>query len=70
MLHAGGRPDQGGPSAAGELGLGVHGGLQETAMILHLHPEMVEMNLAVRSVPDLPATSASVRQVGELRLAQ
>lgn len=52
VLHAAVPPDQGGPSAAGELGLGVHGALQETAMILHLHPEMVDMALAVRSVPE------------------
>ena len=52
VLHAAVPPDQGGPSAEGELGLGVHGGLQETAMILHLHPELVDMSLAVRSVPE------------------
>ena len=52
VLHAAVPPDQGGPSASGELGLGVHGGLQETAMILHLQPELVDMDLAVRSVPE------------------
>ena len=52
VLHAAVPPDQGGPSAAGEMGLGVHGGLQETAMILHLRPELVDMGLAVRSVPE------------------
>ncbi len=52
VLHTAVPPDQGGPSAAGELGLGVHGGLQETSMILHLHPGMVDLSTAVRSVPE------------------
>jgi creatinine amidohydrolase len=52
VLHAAVPPDQGGPSAAGEMGLGVHGGLQETAMILHLRPNLVDMSAAVRSVPE------------------
>jgi creatinine amidohydrolase len=52
VLHAAVPPDQGGPSAVGELGLGVHGGLQETSMILHLRPELVDLSLAVRSVPE------------------
>lgn len=44
--------DQGGASPSGELGLGVHGGLNETAAMLHLHPETVDMSLAERSVPE------------------
>ncbi len=52
LLHSAVPPDQGGESAAGEMGLGVHGGLQETAMILHLRPDLVDMTVAVRSVPE------------------
>ncbi|MET3804340.1 creatinine amidohydrolase [Nakamurella sp. UYEF19] len=52
VLHAAVPPDQGGPSATGELGLGVHGGLAETSLILHLRPELVDMSTAVRSVPE------------------
>jgi creatinine amidohydrolase len=52
LLHASLPADQGGASPSGELGLGVHGGLKETAAMLHLHPETVDMSLAERSVPE------------------
>ncbi|MER5177274.1 creatininase family protein [Streptomyces sp. NPDC002896] len=52
LLHASLPADQGGASAAGELGLGVHGGLKETSAMLHLHPDLVDMELARRSVPE------------------
>jgi len=44
--------DSGGESDADELGMGVHGGRDETAMVLHLRPDLVDMQLAVRSIPD------------------
>jgi creatinine amidohydrolase len=45
--------DQGGAtSAADELGMGVHGGHGETSLMLHLRPELVHMDLAVRRVPE------------------
>jgi creatinine amidohydrolase len=37
---------------ADERGLGIHGGAAETSMILHLRPELVDMSLAERWVPD------------------
>jgi creatinine amidohydrolase len=44
--------DQGGSgSAANELGMGVHGGHGETSLMLHLRPDLVHMDLAVRRVP-------------------
>jgi creatinine amidohydrolase len=52
LLHASVPADQGGESAAGEMGFGVHGGLQETSMVLHLRPDLVDMSTAVRSVPE------------------
>ncbi|MGU3435113.1 creatininase family protein [Actinomycetes bacterium M1A6_2h] len=52
LLHASTPADQGGVSAEGEYGLGVHGGLKETSMILHLRPDLVDMSAAVRSVPE------------------
>lgn len=58
LMHPGRPVDQGGKSAAddeigmGELGMGVHGGRGETSMMLHLRPDLVKMDLAVRSVPD------------------
>lgn len=53
--------DQGGSSAAGELGMGVHGGRDETSVMLHLRPDLVDMSLAVRSVPEGLAANRHVK---------
>jgi creatinine amidohydrolase len=53
--------DQGGSSAAGELGMGVHGGMDETSVMLHLRPDLVDMSLARRSVPEKLAENSHVR---------
>lgn len=53
--------DQGGTSAASELGMGVHGGMDETSMMLHLRPDLVDMSLARRSVPENLAQNTHVR---------
>lgn len=37
---------------ASERGLGIHGGAAETSIILHLRPELVDLSLAQRCVPD------------------
>jgi creatinine amidohydrolase len=52
LMHPGVPVDQGGTSPADELGMGVHGGLGETSVMLHLRPDLVHMDLAVRSVPE------------------
>jgi creatinine amidohydrolase len=52
LAHPGVPPDQGGPSAADELGMGVHGGEDETSLVLHLAPELVDMSAARRTVPE------------------
>lgn len=52
LAHPGVPPDQGGESAAGELGMGIHGGADETSMMLHLAPDLVDMSTAVRNVPE------------------
>ncbi|MFC4947330.1 creatininase family protein [Pseudonocardia sp. GCM10023141] len=45
--------DQGGTgSGADEHGMGIHGGHGETSLMLHLRPELVHMDLAVRRVPE------------------
>jgi creatinine amidohydrolase len=44
-------PDQGGASAESERGMGVHGGYLETALMLHLAPHLVRMDLATPNVP-------------------
>ena len=35
-----------------ELGLGIHAGHSETSLVLHLRPELVDLSLAERSVPE------------------
>lgn len=44
--------DQGGSSAQTELGMGVHGGHDETSVMLHLRPDLVDMSKASRRVPE------------------
>ena len=58
--------DQGGSSAASELGMGVHGGMDETSVMLHLRPELVDMSLAVRRVPEKLADNEHVRFGGRV----
>lgn len=53
--------DQGGSSAATEMGMGVHGGTDETALMLHLRPDLVDMSKAVRRVPEKLAHNRHVR---------
>jgi creatinine amidohydrolase len=52
VLHPAVPPDQGGRSHATELGMGIHGGFDETSLMLHLRPELVDMSLARRNVPE------------------
>ncbi len=44
LAHPGVPPDQGGASPANELGMGIHGGTDETSIMLHLAPELVDMS--------------------------
>lgn len=53
--------DQGGASDPGELGMGVHGGMDETSVMLHLRPDLVNMAAARRHVPDTMAGNRYVR---------
>ena len=52
LMHASVPADQGGPSADVEAGFGVHGGLHETAVMLHLRPDLVDLSAAERHVPE------------------
>jgi creatinine amidohydrolase len=64
--HPGVPADQGGTSPAGELGMGVHGGTDETSMMLHLAPHLVQMEHAQRRVPDVIAQNQYVRFGGRV----
>jgi creatinine amidohydrolase len=52
LLHTLLPPDQGGPVAAGELGLGFHAGRDETSLMLHLAPETVDLSRCERQLPE------------------
>ncbi|BAN04304.1 creatininase family protein [Ilumatobacter coccineus] len=45
-------PDHGGHGADDEHGFGIHGGIDETSLMLHLHPDLVDLDAAVRNVPE------------------
>lgn len=52
LAHPAAPTDQGGRGgAASEHGMGVHGGHDETSLLLHLRPELVRMDLAEARVP-------------------
>ena len=61
LAHPGLPPDQGGSSPAGELGMGIHGGTDETSLMLHLAPDLVDMAAAARRVPEHLAGNRYVR---------
>ncbi len=44
--------DHGGKSPEAELGMGIHGGHQETSVFMHLRPELVRLDRATRNVPE------------------
>ena len=59
-------PDQGGASAESELGMGIHGGTDETSVMLYLRPDLVDMSKAVRRVPEKMALNKHVRFGGSV----
>ena len=61
LAHPGVPPDQGGVSGADELGMGIHGGTDETSIMLHLAPGLVDMGAATRNVPEALAANEYVR---------
>lgn len=66
LAHPSQPADQGGASPPSEMGMGVHGGTDETSMMLHLHPELVDMKQAVRAVPEHLAGNRHVRFGGSV----
>ena len=62
-------PDQGGKAEtdpADERGMGVHGGIDETSLLLHLRPELVDLGAGFRNVPDDLAENRYVRFGGQV----
>jgi creatinine amidohydrolase len=67
LLHPSQPRDSGGQVSDGdELGMGVHAGRDETSVVLHLRPELVDMSLAVRSVPEAMAGRERVKFGGDV----
>lgn len=67
LIHPFIPPASGGPSTEEELGMGIHGGLHETALFAYLRPGQVDMKQAVRSVPEWMATNEWVRFGGSVQ---
>lgn len=59
--------DRGGGSHIGEMGMGVHGGHDETSLMLHLRPELVDMSKAKGSVPQNFVQNTHVRFGGDVQ---
>lgn len=66
LTHPGIPPDQGGKSASGEHGMGVHGGTDETSIMLHLAPELCDMSQAQRRIPQGLIDNQYVRFGGQV----
>jgi creatinine amidohydrolase len=66
LTHPGRPADQGGISPVDELGMGVHGGADETSIMLHLAPELVDMTVAERRIPEHLADNQYVRFGGSV----
>jgi creatinine amidohydrolase len=66
LAHPGVPADQGGLSPANELGMGVHAGTDETSIMLYLRPDLVDMALAVRRIPEKMAQNQHVKFGGSV----
>ena len=66
LMHPSVPTDQGGQSTEDELGMGVHAGLNETSVVLHLRPDLVDMSKAARNVPEGLAANEMVRFGGSV----
>lgn len=66
VMHPSVPPDQGGESTAAELGMGIHAGIEETSVMLHLRPDLVRLELGKRGVPEHLASFQKVRFGGQV----
>lgn len=61
LMHPSLPPAYGGTSTEDELGMGIHGGLNETSVFMHLRPHQVQLDKAERRVPEALADNKHVR---------
>ncbi len=66
LAHPSVPPDHGGTSTTGELGMGIHAGHEETSLLLHLRPDLVDLAAASRQVPEHLASNGRVRFGGSV----
>jgi creatinine amidohydrolase len=66
LAHPGVPADQGGLSPEHELGMGVHGGTDETSIMLYLRPDLVDMSVAQRRIPESLASNEHVKFGGRV----
>lgn len=66
LTHPGVPADQGGASTVEELGMGIHGGLDETSVMAHLRPDLVDLTRTSRHVPEHLAQNRHVRFGGRV----
>lgn len=67
LALAGVPSDEDDGSAPGEHGMGVHGGHDETSLLLHLRPDLVDLSAARRNVPAAIIEHRHVRFGGPVR---
>jgi len=70
LLHPSMPRDSGGKAATDvpdtELGMGIHASRDETSLVLHLRPDLVDMASAARCVPEALAANEHVRFGGDV----
>jgi len=66
LVHPSLPPAYGGSSTADELGMGIHGGLNETSVFMHLRPDLVDLTKAERRVPEALAENEFVKFGGSV----
>ncbi|MGA1052972.1 MAG: creatininase family protein [Ilumatobacteraceae bacterium] len=66
LVHPSVPPAYGGKSTESELGMGIHGGLNETSVFMHLRPDLVDLSKAERKVPEALADNRFVKFGGSV----
>jgi creatinine amidohydrolase len=66
LMHPSLPPAYGGVSTPEELGMGIHGGRNETSVFMHLRPGQVDLDKAERRVPERLAENTHVKFGGSV----